>query len=131
MGTVNDAIFANKLGHFYQDIAQDLGEFVHTHIGALSKEDAATLSDGQTQIINYANQFFSLSDKIAFEQSDIYFEGVSDAIDSLDKAVKEIKDINKVITISAGVISLALAILSENGGGIVSSLQSIVGAVKS
>jgi len=49
MGTVNDAIFANKLGHFYLDIAQDLGDFVHTHIGTLSREDIATLSDGQTQ----------------------------------------------------------------------------------
>ncbi|HWK06869.1 MAG TPA: hypothetical protein VNS58_24715 [Puia sp.] len=130
MGTVNDAIFANKLGHFYQDIAQDLGDFVHTHIGTLSREDIATLSDGQTRVINYANQFFSLSDKIAFEQSESYFNGVSNAIDSYDKAIKEIHDINRVIIISTGVISLALAIVSQNGGGILSSVQTIAGAVK-
>ncbi|HEX9512563.1 MAG TPA: hypothetical protein VF939_18855 [Puia sp.] len=130
MGTLNDAIFANRLGHFYQDIAQDLGEFVHTHIGTLSEEDITTLSDGQTQVINYANQFFSLSDKIAFEQSETYFKGVSDAIGTLDNAVKEIHDINRVIAVSAGLITLALAIVSQNGGGILSSVQSIAGAVK-
>jgi len=130
MGTVNDAIFANKLGHFYQNMADGLGEFLHTHIGTLPKNQVTSLADQQNQIINYANMFFALSDRIAFEESETYFKGVSDSIDSIDKAVKGINDINKAITIAAGLITLAAAIVTENGGGIVSSLQTIAGAVK-
>jgi len=130
MGTVNDAIFANKLGHFYEDLAQQLGGFLHTHIGQLSKDQVDTLSDSETQLNSYANAFFTLSDTIAFQQSDVYFKGVSDTIDAVNADIQKIADINKIITISAGVISLALAIFSENGGGILSSLQTIAGAVK-
>ena len=130
MGTVNDAIFANKLGHFYQDIAQDLGEFVHTHIGQLSNDQIDTLSDDQTTLISYANTFFTLSDNIAFQQSDVYFRGVSDTIDTINADVKKITELNKIITLSAAAISLALAIVSQNGGGILSSLRTIAGAVK-
>jgi hypothetical protein len=130
MGTVNDAIFANRIGHFYQAIAQRLGDFVHTHIGILPKESIDALSADQTQIITYANTFFSLSDEIAFDQSDIYFKGVSDSIDTINEAIKKMDNINRTITISAGVITLAAAIVSQNGGGIVSSLQTIVTAAK-
>lgn len=58
------------------------------------------------------------------------FDCNSDTIDSIDNAVKGINDINKAITIAAGLITLAAAIVTENGGGIVSSLQTIAGAVK-
>jgi|SRR5882757_2570897 len=130
MSTPDDAIFANKLGHFYQAIAQQLGDFVHTHIGSLSNEKIDALSNDQTTLITYANTFFSLSDKIAFEQSEIYFKGVSDSIDTINEAIKKMDDINKVIKITAGVITLAAAIVTQNGGGIVSSLQTVAGAIK-
>ncbi len=130
MGTVNDAIFANKLGHFYLAFAQGLGDYLHTHIGHLPQDRIRVLSDEQTRIITYANTFFSLSDKIAFEQSDTYFKKVSDSIDAINAAIKKMDDINKVIIISSGVITLAAAIVTQNGGGIVSSLQTIIGAAK-
>ena len=130
MGTANDAIFANKLGHFYLTIAQGLGDFLHTHIGTLPQDKVRILSDEQTRVISYANTFFSLSDKIAFEQSDIYFKGVSDAIGTVNDAIRKMEDINKVIIISSGVITLAAAIVTQNGSGIVSSLQTIGAAVK-
>lgn len=130
MGTANDAVFANKLGHFYLTFAQGLGDYLHTHIGSLPQDRVRVLSDEQTRVITYANTFFSLSDKIAFEQSDIYFKGVSDSIDTINAAIKKMDDINKVIIISSGVITLAAAIVTQNGGGIVSSLQTIIGAAK-
>jgi len=103
---------------------------VHTHIGSLSNEKIDALSNDQTTLITYANTFFSLSDKIAFEQSEIYFKGVSDSIDTINEAIKKMDDINKVIKITAGVITLAAAIVTQNGGGIVSSLQTVAGAIK-
>jgi hypothetical protein len=131
MGTVNDAAFANKLGHFYQNMADGMGQFIHTQIGTLPKDKVVSLTDQQNQLIHYANLFFVLSDRIAFDQSDTFFKGVSDATDDIDKAVKEIKDVNKAINITAGLITLAAAIVTENGSGIVSSLQTIAGAIKS
>lgn len=129
MGTTDDAIFANKLGHFYQALAQQLGDFVHKNIGSLSDEKIDALSNDETTLIAYGNTFFSLSDKIAFEQSETYFKGVSDSIDTITVAMKKMNNINKVVGITAGVITLAAAIVTQNGSGIVSSLQAIAGAV--
>jgi hypothetical protein len=126
---MDDAIFANKLGHFYQGLAQQLGDFVHKNIGSLSDTQIDALSNDQTTLIAYANTFFALSDKIAFEQSETYFKGVSDSIDTINAAMKKMNDINKVTGIIAGVITLAAAIVTQNGSGIVSSLQTIAGAV--
>lgn len=126
---MDDAAFANKLGHFYQALAQQLGDSIHTNIGSLSDDKIDALSNDQTTLIAYANTFFSLSDKIAFERSATYFKGVSDTIDSINEAIKKMNDIDKVVSITAGVITLAAAIVTENGSGIVSSLQTIAGAV--
>jgi hypothetical protein len=131
MGNTEDAIFANTLGHFYQDLAQQIGDFLHTHISSLSGHEIDLLSGDQDRLISYANTFFSLSDKIAFENSAVYFEGISNATDAVNKALKKIDDINKVINIAAGTITLAASILSMNGKGILSSCDSILAAVKS
>ncbi|HMH21313.1 MAG TPA: hypothetical protein VK563_06040 [Puia sp.] len=130
MGTTDDAKFANTMGHFYQALAGQIGEFLHTHIKSLSDGQIGILSGDEERLISYANTFFSLSDNIAFENSASYFKGVGDATDAIGAAMKKIDDINKVIGIAAGCITLAAAIVSANGQGIVSSCQSILAAAK-
>jgi hypothetical protein len=131
MGTTDDALFANTLGRFYQGLAQQVGDFLHTNIASLSDSEIDVISDDQTRLTTYANTFFSLSDNIAFENSAVYFKGVSDATGTIDTALKKISDTNKVINIAAGCITLAASIASKNGSGITSSLQSVLSALRS
>ena len=131
MGNAEDAVSANTLGHFYQALAEQIGDFLHTNISRLSGHEIDLLSGDQDRLISYANTFFSLSDKIAFENSATYFKGVSNATDAVNAALKKIDDINKVINIAAGSITLAASILSKNGKGILSSCDSILTALKS
>jgi hypothetical protein len=128
MDTIDNAEFANNLGHFFQTVAQQTGDFLHSNIDTLSRDRIDLLSDEQTRLITYANTFFSLSDAVAFDGSDQYFKAVSAATDQINQNLKTMKDVDKVINITAGIISMASAIVSRNGGGILSSLQSVLKA---
>jgi hypothetical protein len=128
MDTIDNAEFANDLGHFFQTVAQETGDYLHSNIDTLSRDRIDLLSDEQTRLITYANTFFSLSDAIAFDGSDPYFKAVSAATDQINQNLKTMKDVDKVINITAGIISMASAIVSRNGGGILSSLQGVLNA---
>jgi len=130
MGTAADADFANRLGHFYESVAEQIGDYINQHVDTLSSDDVNTLSNSQATISDYANQFFTLSDNIAFADSDNYFGQVTNATAQITQALDTIAETNKIINIAAGVITLAANVLSGNGKGIVSSIASIVGTIK-
>jgi hypothetical protein len=130
MGTVEDADFANQLGHFYQTIAEQLADYIDQHDDTISGSDLDTLSDYQTKVTDYANQFFTLSDTIAFTDSDGYFDQISAAKTQITQALNTIAETNKIISIVGGVIVLAGAIVTANGGVIVATLTSLIGTIK-
>ncbi|HEY2580325.1 MAG TPA: hypothetical protein VGI43_00875 [Mucilaginibacter sp.] len=130
MGTAADATFANQLGHFYESVGDQIANYINQHVDTLSQSDLGSLSDSQTAISNYANQFFTLSDNIAFADSDGYFTQITAATGEITQALNTIAETNKIINIVAGVITLAEAVVTANGGGIVSSLSGLIGAIR-
>ena len=130
MGTAEDAIFANQLGHFYESVGDQIADYINQHVDALSQSDLSTLSDSETAISNYANQFFTLSDNIAFADSDGYFSQITAATGQITQALNTIAETNKIINIIANVITLAESVVTANGGGIISSLSALIGAIK-
>jgi hypothetical protein len=131
MGTLEDAQFANQLGHLYQLVAQQIGDYLANNIDELTKEEIDTINNYQTEIISYANTFYSLSDNIAFTGSDQYFNQINDASGQINDALNHLDNINKIINISAGIITLAAAVMTGNGPVIVTSIATIVSFTKS
>ncbi len=131
MGTLEDAQFANQLGHLYQSAAQQIGDYLTNNIDQLTKEEIDTVNSYQTTIINYANTFYSLSDNIAFTGSDVYFNQINDATGQIKDALNHLDNVNKIINISAGIITLAAAVMTGNGPLIVTSIATIVSITKS
>jgi hypothetical protein len=126
MGTADDAILANKLGQLYQEIATSLEDYLHVHAGELDKQDRDLLGKRVSNMLDFSDKFFSLSDQIAFAGSDDTFKGVVAAAQSAKAAIGHIAKVNKVISISADVITLAASIVMQNGPGVVGAVQSIV-----
>lgn len=130
MDSVQAAQFANTTGRFFQVLATQVGDFLHQHIDELTDQQISIISNDQTRLISYSNTFFSLSDHIAFDGVDEYVPKVTNATAGVSDALKKMKTADKIISITAGVISLAAGIVSQNGGAILSSLQSIDQAIK-
>jgi hypothetical protein len=130
MGTADDAILANKLGQLYQEMADSLEDYLHVHAGELDKPDRDLLGQRVSGILDFSDKFFSLSDQIAFAGSDASFKGVEGAAQSAKDAIQHIAKVNKVISITADVLTLAASIVTQNGSGIVGAVQSIVADVR-
>ena len=133
MDTFDYAQFANQIGGFYQQVAHAMGDYLQNNITTLAADPGQlrTFCDEQSRIISYANTFYALSDKIAFAEASELYRSVLSATAALNTDIRHIEQVDKWINFSAGVINLASAIVSKNGGGITSSVQSIRDALGS
>ncbi len=131
MDVVQAAQFANDIGRFYQTLAGQIGDYLHQNIGIISDSQMSILSDDQTRTISYSNTFFALSDTIAFAGADDYFQKVKAATGQITASLEHIQKVDKIISISAGVIGLGAGIVSQNGGMITGALQSIEQSITS
>jgi hypothetical protein len=131
MDALEAAQFASDLADRYQDFAVNIKNFLHDNIGKINNDEEHTLSGNLNQLLAYSNQFAALSDRIAFAGADDYFPKVNAATGQISDALNKMNTVDKIINITAGVIGLAEGILTQSGGGIVSSLQTIAQSIKS
>ena len=130
MDPIAAAQFANFIARFYQNLAMQVGDYIHEHIGDIPDNQLSILSDDQTRLISYSNTFFALSDSIAFQGADVYFKKVQDATADINKALQQIQKADTVITVAANVIALAGGIVSKNTSMITTALTGLKGALK-
>jgi len=130
MDQVAAAQFANFVARFYQNLAVQVGDYLHDNIGIIPGDKLSILSDDQTRLISYSNTFFALSDAIAFQGADVYFKSVQDATGEINDALKQIAKVDQVITIAANALALAGGIVSKNTGMITAALTALKGAIK-
>jgi hypothetical protein len=123
--TADYAIFANELGEFYMDTADQLGDYLDKTIKDPNDPNSIQLADQIDQITIYANRLFELSDKIAFTALATNLQGVKDGTAKIGQALKTIATINKAIAIAAAVIELATAIVTQNGSALGTAVQTI------
>lgn len=126
MPTTDDyAVFANQLGEFYMDTANELGDYLDATIDDAGDPKAQQLGDQIDQISIYANRLFELADKIAFDALTADLQGIKDGTTKINQALKTIANIDKAIAIATAVLELAAAIVTQNGAGLVTALQTI------
>jgi|GEM_PF-2140129 len=125
MDQVAAAQFANYMGRAYQMLAQQVGDKLHAQIGNIPGDQLSILSQDQVRLISYSNTFFSLSDSIAFQGADVYVKKVQDATAAVNDALKNIQEMNKVISISANFITLAGGLVSQNTSLITTALNAL------
>jgi hypothetical protein len=125
MATPDYEQFANQLGEFYMDTADELGAYLDTIAGDPNDPRILRLGDRIDEITIYANRFFELAENIAFNALAADLQGVRDATAKIRQALKTISDIDKAIAIASAVIGLATAIVTQNGASLGASLETI------
>jgi hypothetical protein len=119
---------AIAIGNLYQQIAQQMGDYLQANIVDMSKDPAflSQFTDDQTRILSYSNTFYSLGDSIAFGNDQAYFQQVDQATQVINANIKTIQTTDKWINFAGAVISLGASIVTGNGGGIVTSVETIL-----
>ena len=119
------AQFANQLGEFYMDTADQLGDYLDVAIGDPNDPGLLELSEQIDEITIYANRLFELADNIAFNALADDLEGVKDGLANVRQALKTMASIDQAIAIAAAVIELAAAIVTQNGASLGAALRTI------
>ena len=119
------AQFANQLGEFYMDTADQLGAYLDVAIGDPNDPGLLELSEQIDEITIYANRLFELAENIAFNALADDLEGVKDGIANVRQALKTMASIDQAIAIAAAVIELAAAIVTQNGASLGAALRTI------
>jgi hypothetical protein len=120
---------AISIGNLYQQIAQQMGTYLQANIVEMSKNPVflSQFTDDQTRIISYSNTFYSLGNKIAFNNDQVYFQQVDLATKAINANIQTIQKTDKWINFCGAVISLGASIVTANGGGILTSVETILG----
>lgn len=119
------ALLANQLGEVFMDAAEQVGDYLHQNTGTLPDDKVTALEQQLDTLTAYANKFLELSDRIAFADLATYLQGIQGAIGKIEQALKEIANINKAIAITAAVLELGVAILTQSGSALGQAVQTI------
>ena len=122
-----NTVLALELGRFYKGVAFEISEYIYHNISTIPKDQLTKLFDDETRISTYANTFFSLAENLVFSD-DTQIVSLTNATEEVNIALKKIKKLNKIINISASVITLATAILNGNPQTIAKSVAEVIGA---
>ena len=116
---------ADDLGALFKTIAANIGSYLHDNPG-LADDQYDQLLAYQGKALNCSNKFIELSDKITFANDQQYFQKVDEATAAIKANLETIATTDKWITFAGAVVSLGTSILSANGGGIISSVSTIL-----
>jgi hypothetical protein len=124
----SDQAFA--LAQSYHDLSVELGNYRFRVHHELTPAQRRRLQDLQFDLLNTSTQFNALSISLALDDLQQTLDDIGAATDRMNKAIKKLKDIQKVIAIATAAVTLGGAIISMNPGAIADALGGVVTAVK-
>jgi hypothetical protein len=119
---------ALNIGDLYQQIARQMSSFLQWYIRQPNPDKVFVghFVDDQSRILSYSNTFYSLADKIAFADDEVYFAKVDLATAVINDNIKTIHTTDKWINFAGAVISLGASIATGSGSGILASVETIL-----
>jgi len=122
----DSAKLAFATGKMFQAVAGAIEDFV-LNSPPLGDDVNARLQALQNELTHNADQFFELADTITFGTDQQFFDKVTQATTVINANLQKITTADKWIAFAGAVVSLGTSILTVNGGGIVSSVSTILG----
>ena len=117
------------LAQAFHDISVEIGNFrfrVHQDVTPARRRQ---LEDLQFDVLNASTQFNALSISLALDDLQDTLDDISAATEKMNKAIKRLKDVQKVIAIATAAVTLGGAIISMNPGAIAAALGGVATAV--
>jgi hypothetical protein len=123
-----DQAFA--LAQSFHDLSVELGNYRFRVHQDLTPAQRRRLEDQQFDLLNASTQFNALSISITLDDLQETLDDIGAATADMNKAIKRIKDVQKVIAIATAAVTLGGAIISMNPGAIAEALGGVVTAVR-
>jgi len=118
------------LAQAFHDLSVEIGNFRFRVHQDLTPAQRQRLQDQQFDVLNTSSQLNALSISLALDDLQETLDDISAATTRMNKAIKKLKDIQKVIAIATAAVTLGGAIISMNPGAITAALGGVATAVK-
>ncbi|MBE5318013.1 hypothetical protein IM793_02485 [Pedobacter sp. MR2016-19] len=103
---------------------------IHDNFQSLSINEILTLNEQARSLLVQARLLYELESIEISDNVSKSLDALKDATADIEAAIKTIKNVQKIIDISAKVVVLAASILSENYAAIPGNVKDIISAVK-
>jgi len=103
---------------------------IHDNFQSLSINEILTLNEQARSLLVQARLLYELESIEISDNVSKNLDALKDATADIEAAIKTIKNVQKIIDISAKVVVLAASILSENYAAIPGNVKDIISAVK-
>jgi len=103
---------------------------IHDNFQSLSINEILTLNEQTRSLLVQARLLYELESIEISDNVSKNLDALKDATADIEAAIKTIKNVQKIIDISAKVVVLAASILSENYAAIPGNVKDIISAVK-
>lgn len=118
------------LAQAFHDLYVEIGNYRFRVHQDLTPAKRRQLEDLQFDVLNTSTQFNALSISLALDNLQDTLDDISAATEKMNKAIKRLKDVQKVIAIATAAVTLGGAIISMNLSAIASALGGVAAAVK-
>lgn len=118
------------LAQAFHDLSVEIGNYRFRVHQDLTPAKRRQLEDLQFDVLNTSTQFNALSISLALDNLQDTLDDISAATEKMNKAIKRLKDVQKVIAIATAAVTLGGAIISMNLSAIASALGGVAAAVK-
>jgi hypothetical protein len=117
------------LAQQFHDLSVVIGNYRFDNWDGLSPDERKTLEDLQFDVLNDSSKFNGMSISLELEDLQGTLDDLGKATDSMQQAIKNLKNIGKVINIATAAVTLGAAIVSMNPSAIGSALSGAAKAV--
>ncbi len=121
-----DQVF--QLAQSYHKFARELGDYRFAEWDKLTAAERQTLETKERLIRNFSSSFNGLSLKMELDALQGTLDKISKASAGMQKALKKLATINKVLNVAALIISLGTSVLTGNVNGIISGIDDVLTA---
>jgi hypothetical protein len=122
---------ALQLAKDYNESADAIGDFRLENWDKLSAEDRLVLGNTGRTLLDHSQDLVTYAVGKILDNTQASLDDIRKATADANQTIKTINDIKKVISIGAALVSLAVAIYTENPSGIAGAVKSVVSAVNS
>ena len=113
-----------------QDTVDQLNRLLMAKRRELSQDDIDKINEAVGSLLDAADKLTAQAIKGTAEQIASSVQGIQDATNNANHALKVLDNIRKGINIAAALVGLGTAILAGNPGGIITAATEVIGAAR-
>ncbi len=114
-----------ELANCFLAMGKTLGDFRHQNFDRLSKQQNEQLENLTIQILNFANDKFTLSSVLVMDDINTALDSINTLTSQMNSTINKLKEIQNVIDLATSIVNLGNAILDKDPGAILAILEKL------